>query len=331
MDKIQQLISLFIVAAVAVFCLPFFDMIYQYPAANRVVIEKIREDSEHLGRYLIEELANIENQETRLLKLTGLAQSFSLYDVTLRSPSGKLLLSTSENSLPHVSLPAFNILKRGKVFSRTFVVPDRENKQLLSLVEVHLPIVVQGQLDRVLILTQDISSVRSSLERLTSRSSVFLVVVATVFLIMVTLTARMARRAIKQQGESAKQLNDSQKQLELKHSELERLFELVEQAKYEWQVALDCITDMILLVDQSGKVKRCNEAFIRFLGRSYLEVLGKNWQQVLLKEQQEIITLNQLNKQVFHQQKQVWLQLDFYSYRAEDQEPLTVVRIQQQS
>lgn len=331
MSNIRQLISLLVVAAVAVFCLPFFDMIYLYPAANRVVTEKVSEDAEHLGRFLVRELANTEGQELRLIKLQQLVKSFSLVDITLRSPAGDLLLSTSENSPRHVSVPALNVLKRGNAFSRTFVIPDSKSGEPISLVEVHLPIMTQGHFDEVLILTQDISGVRSAFERLISRSAIFLFTVATVFFVVVILTARMALKAIEQQGASARQLVESQKQLELKHNELGQLFELVEQAKYEWQVALDCITDMVLLVDSAGKVRRCNEAFIRFIGRSYLDVLGKNWQQVLLREQQEVISLDQFNKQIYHQQKQVWLQLDFYSYRVDAREHLTVIRIKQQA
>ena len=114
-------------------------------------------------------------------------------------------------------------------------------------------------------------------------------------------------QALQQQRFSDSQLRLSQQQLEQKHAELERLFASVEQAKYEWQVALDCIADMILLVDQSGRVKRCNEAFIRFVGCSYLDVLGKDWQRMLLNGQQDFLSLNQSNKQLFHQQKQVML------------------------
>ncbi len=42
---------------------------------------------------------------------------------------------------------------------------------------------------------------------------------------------------------------------------------------------------MIFMIDGEGRIRRCNEALIRFLGLSYLDVLGKNWQKVLFKKE----------------------------------------------
>jgi PAS domain-containing protein len=211
-----------------------------------------------------------------------------------------------------------------------FVAAFPDRNEPISLVEIQTPVMYENKLEEVLVLIQDVSSVRASLDQVVSRSALFLFSVATVFLIIIILIAQMARKVIKKQNYSERQLTESKQQLEKKHLELEQLFDFVAQAKYEWQMALDCISDMILLVDEAGQVKRCNQAFIRFIGCSYLEVLGKNWQQVLFRGNLGIISLDQQNNKIYHQQNRVWLQLEFYPYAAEQKEKLTVIKIQRQ-
>ena len=329
-QKAQHWISLLVVAAIAVLCLPLFDMVYLYPSATSLMMQKAREDAEHLGLFFAEELKNNKDHQLSLQQFKKMVDSFDLIQATLRTPTGRLIFSTSEQIKQNRKLSTLSLLKQGKTFSRMFVAALPDRNEPISLVEIQTPVMYENKLEEVLILTQDISSIRASLDQVVSRSALFLFSVATVFLVIIVLIAQMARKVIKKQNYSEQQLTESRQQLEKKHRELEQLFDLVEQAKYEWQVALDCISDMILLTDEAGRVRRCNQAFIRFIGCSYLEVLGKNWQQVLLRGNTKIISLDQQNNQIYHQQNRVWLQLEFYPYAAEQGEKLTVIKIQQQ-
>lgn len=59
-----------------------------------------------------------------------------------------------------------------------------------------------------------------------------------------------------------------------KHQELRCLFEQVARSKQEWENTLDCIGDIVILVDSHGFVKRCNRALRDFTGLAYDQILG---------------------------------------------------------
>ncbi|OGQ98576.1 MAG: hypothetical protein A2505_01890 [Deltaproteobacteria bacterium RIFOXYD12_FULL_55_16] len=57
---------------------------------------------------------------------------------------------------------------------------------------------------------------------------------------------------------------------------LQQLFAQVKRAKDEWIMAMDVVSDLVLMVDAEGKVQRCNKAVCDLLGKSYPEILGQN-------------------------------------------------------
>ncbi|ADH84996.1 sensor histidine kinase [Desulfurivibrio alkaliphilus] len=59
--------------------------------------------------------------------------------------------------------------------------------------------------------------------------------------------------------------------------ELQPQNSVIWQAKREWESIVDCLDVMVLLVDQSGLIRRCNQAFACFLVRPYEEVNGRLW------------------------------------------------------
>lgn len=317
-------------AAVIIMCLPLYDMVYLYPSTTNVLTGTFRRDSERLAHYLASELQVAGKQPLSLEQLLRIKEAFNLFELTIRTSKGGLLLTTSESAVEVMNFPALSLFEKGKVFSRDLTVALEGRDKQVSLIEVQVPVLSQGQLDKVFILTRDVSHTRASLEHLISRSSIFLLMVAGTFLAVIFIVTHIIRKVVRRQNENEVCLSASQAQLQGKHRELELLFDQVEQAKYEWQCALDCIDDMVLLIDAAGLIRRCNEAFVRFLGYSYINVLGKNWRQLLLPDDQGMISLNHQNGQFYHHQNAVWLQLEFYSYDDGQKEKLTVVRIQKQ-
>lgn|GEM_PF-2117237 len=330
MQKVQSLISLLVVAAILALCLPLFDMVYLYPTTTGLISEKARKDAEHLARYLAEDFIISENKTQINRQLRQLVENFSLVRASLRSPAGKVLYSTTAEQVGQIRdlTPLHRALQSGESYSRFFFANLPGQEGVVSLIETQAPLVRNGKLVAVLELIHDVGAVRSSLERSVSHASTFLLAVAGLFFVMILLLASMARKAIKQQNHTEQLLRESQQQLELKHEELNSLFQQVEQAKYEWQMSLDCITDMILLVDDEDKIRRCNESLVRFVGLSYLGVLGKNWKTVLFAEGVELVSLNQQHSEIFHPRHNVWLAIEFYSYQNQQSEKLTVIRIQ---
>ncbi len=58
------------------------------------------------------------------------------------------------------------------------------------------------------------------------------------------------------------------------NAELHRLLAVVSRAKQEWERTMDCVDQLVLLVDNGGRIKRCNRAFKEFTGLSYQELIG---------------------------------------------------------
>jgi len=64
------------------------------------------------------------------------------------------------------------------------------------------------------------------------------------------------------------------------HEKLKMLFGKVEEIKLEWERTMDCIGDMVLLVNEDGKIRRCNKALRLFTGQPYLSILDTDWQEL---------------------------------------------------
>lgn len=76
-------------------------------------------------------------------------------------------------------------------------------------------------------------------------------------------------------------LEQSRVELLHKHQELHRLFNQVASVKQEWENTMDCIADIVILVDRNGSIKRCNNSMRTFTGRSYSDILGRDWREEL--------------------------------------------------
>lgn len=68
----------------------------------------------------------------------------------------------------------------------------------------------------------------------------------------------------------------AQRRLLNENMELKDLFALVRTAKNEWESTLDCIPEMVILVDNGYLVKRCNRTFVDYIGKDFSEIIGKN-------------------------------------------------------
>ncbi len=71
-----------------------------------------------------------------------------------------------------------------------------------------------------------------------------------------------------------KALEESRAELFRKHGELQLLFEQVARSQKEWENTLDCIGDIVILVDSQGGIKRCNRALREFSSLTYHQILG---------------------------------------------------------
>ena len=61
-----------------------------------------------------------------------------------------------------------------------------------------------------------------------------------------------------------------------------RIEQIIEKAKREWETTFDSVSELIVLTDQNGKIIRCNQAVVTHLGLSFDEILGKSFSKIFL-------------------------------------------------
>ncbi|RPJ00322.1 MAG: response regulator, partial [Deltaproteobacteria bacterium] len=77
-----------------------------------------------------------------------------------------------------------------------------------------------------------------------------------------------------------KELEDARATQTAEHEELKTLFSKVAEIKREWERTMDCIGDMVLLVNADGKIRRCNKSLQIFTGKQYSSILDKDWREL---------------------------------------------------
>lgn len=78
-------------------------------------------------------------------------------------------------------------------------------------------------------------------------------------------------------------LNAGREECIVRNEELERLFRKIEDIKKEWERTMDCLGDLVLLVDSDGKVVRCNRPAKDFFGSTYEALKGCGWRELFVE------------------------------------------------
>ncbi len=115
-----------------------------------------------------------------------------------------------------------------------------------------------------------------------------------------------------------RELQRQKEVLQLKHEELNELFRKVESIKKEWESSMDATSDMIILIDSNGQVKRCNKTFMNFSDRTYEGLILKDWDAVLDELGFQLHTMYQGSSELFHEKTNRWFQLKSHPFRDVD-------------
>ncbi len=99
-----------------------------------------------------------------------------------------------------------------------------------------------------------------------------------------------------------------------KNDTLSNLFKQVEIAKKEWEKTMDCVSDMIILTDSEGIIKRFNRAVKEFTGKDYQDILGKNWEDMIIENELEAVTIHAGCTELHHKPSRRWFELNAYPF-----------------
>ena len=130
-------------------------------------------------------------------------------------------------------------------------------------------------------------------------------------------------RDITGRKQAAEALRDGQVELLKRHEDLNNLFRQVEEAKREWEDTMDCIGDMVILVDEDGAIKRCSSELTRFTGRPYKEIIGESWLRVLGHSGLERREQTGEGLELFHPASGRWFLLRMYPFTKRQKNGIT--------
>ncbi|MCX8119146.1 MAG: ATP-binding protein [Desulfobacterota bacterium] len=110
-------------------------------------------------------------------------------------------------------------------------------------------------------------------------------------------------------------LRQTQEALLKRNEELHLLNHEMGVIKEELETTMNCLGDMILLADEQGRVKRCNQVFKEFTCKNDAEIIGRNWKELLNEHQLLPNHVSEKRTEVYHGPTGRWFTLNAYPYQ----------------
>ena len=127
------------------------------------------------------------------------------------------------------------------------------------------------------------------------------------------------QQALAESRNLADELANQHAKLQEQNAQLEETFAKVAQGKREWECSLDRLDDMIIMLDEDGRVKRCNRKFMEFLEVSYEQIVGATWRTIAGPAGLEEVSLAEERasypRYVHHVATHSWFRYDSYPYQ----------------
>jgi two-component system NtrC family sensor kinase len=96
------------------------------------------------------------------------------------------------------------------------------------------------------------------------------------------------------------------------HEDPDRLFRLVQLGKKEWELTMDCVKEIVVLVDAAGKIRRCNKAMVNLTGKGYPDLIGQQLRDVFRQGSIPVDILLGQQTEVFHELDGRWFLVNSY-------------------
>lgn len=96
------------------------------------------------------------------------------------------------------------------------------------------------------------------------------------------------------------------------------LFEQVVEGKRQWEETMDCIDDLVMVVDAKGKIQRCNRSVTSVLGLSYQDVLQVEWRSLLQKGGVDFAPMDGRKNECYYPENELWFLVKEYDFHSTD-------------
>jgi two-component system, NtrC family, sensor kinase len=108
-----------------------------------------------------------------------------------------------------------------------------------------------------------------------------------------------------------------------RRQKLRHIFDQIHIAKNEWEQTMDCVPEMVLLVDRNTAVRRCNKSFADFLGRNFRDIIGRNWISLFRERGLYVVEDGGPSQLVYEESSGYWFELKKHPYTAKDTDTMS--------
>ncbi len=268
---------------------PALSLLLVYPRYRAHMLEMVEDDARALTRHLSHEVSG----EAGRLKIDFnresepfLLNDFGILRLRVLDAQGRISYSTEPGEVGKINQrPYFRqMLTSGRELTR--IVPRREQAlegkvMARDVVETYLPLLKQGKCLGVFELDYDISDAERGLTRIYLFSLLFPLPVMALFLALVYRILKRMDGKILQRQKDQEELVAQRNALLVEQEREHELLRQVEHAKRQWEDTMDRVDDMVIVADEAGGIRRCNQAVCRLVGQDFTALLRQRLPEVL--------------------------------------------------
>jgi signal transduction histidine kinase len=224
--KIPFLRNILFVSLVIVIVLPLYDILFIYPAFNKLLTDDKRDDAvqiaRHLSSFLISEDTELKKNllQTHLAKemeqLGKVRDDFDLIKVKFFSKSGEVIFSSDSQDIGDINDKRYfqEIVSKGKVYAEV-IKKDTESlegqKMPADVVETYVPLMKNKEFLGAFEIYYDITARKAELDSLLYRSSMVLFGLAFALLSVISITLLREKKTITERNNIQTRLQEAQK------------------------------------------------------------------------------------------------------------------------
>ena len=224
--KVPFLRNILLVSLVIVIVLPLYDILFIYPAFNKLLTDDKRDDAIRIARHLSSILVSRETELTKnrlqahlsdeMEQLRKVRDDFDLIKLKFFSKSGEVIFSSDPKDMGNINNKSYfhEIVAKGKVHAEV-IQKDTESlegqKMPADVVETYVPLMKDQAFLGAFEIYYDITAKKAELNSLLSRSSMVLFGLALALLSVISITLFREKKTINERKNIQARLQEAQK------------------------------------------------------------------------------------------------------------------------
>jgi len=319
--------------------IPLMNIYLVYPRHKEQLINWAENDALRVSRYISHEIIDQTGQineknlkqwaKQRSRRLTA---DFNLLKIELFDKNGKTVFSSDPSDIGRTASPKYfhDQISKERPFAKLVKKDHRSREGDIvnqDVIETYTPITNADNFAGAFEIYYEITNFKSDLDKTFAVSLLYPIVIIGIFLGVIFLLLLRLDQKIIAQKDDQERLEKQQKKLLAERQKQKEVFGLVEAAKQQWEMTIDCVEDMVMLTDADLHIRRCNNAVVRFSGINLDELLGRKATDIL-----EGIKIDQDNlagevSEYFNETSGKWFYVKISSTRYDDQIRVFVIAL----